>query len=129
YVQYAHARASSILRKAQEESVFNGIEDEKLLKNYLKLEEEIALIRMMGDFPSLVEEMAKSLEPHRLTYYLQDLAAMFHRYFNLGTKNPELRVITEDASVSRARLFLVKAIRTVVANGLSLLAITAPEQM
>lgn len=129
YVQYAHARASSILRKAQEDNVFSGIEDEKLLQNSLKLEEEIGLIRMMGDFPSLVEEMAKSLEPHRLTYYLQGLAAMFHRYFNLGTKNPELRVITEDASVSRARLFLVKAIKTVIANGLSLLAITAPEQM
>jgi arginyl-tRNA synthetase len=129
YVQYAHARASSILRKAQEEKVSSDNWDERLLQNCLKLEEEIGLIRMMGDFPTLVEEMAESLEPHRLTYYLQELASLFHRYFNLGTKNPELRVITEDVSMTRARLCLVKAIRTVIANGLSLLAISAPEQM
>ncbi len=129
YVQYAHARACSILRRAPEGLASFRTEDEKLLKDCLKLDDEIGLTRFMGNLPALVEEMALSLEPHRLTYYLQELAAMFHRYFNLGTKNPELRVITEDVSMTKARLCLVKSVKTVIANGLSLLAITAPEQM
>jgi len=70
-----------------------------------------------------------ALEPHRLTYYLTDLAALFHRYFNLGTKISDHRIITNDKALSQARLFLAEGIRTVIANGLNLLGIEAPEKM
>ena len=89
----------------------------------------MALIRFMAGFPSLIEDIAKRLEPHRLTYYLTDLAASFHRYFNMGNKTPEKRVVTSDLSLSQARLFLVKAIKIVISNGLGLLGIDAPERM
>jgi arginyl-tRNA synthetase len=89
----------------------------------------MALIRLMAGFPSLIAEIAKRLEPHRLTYYLTDLAALFHRYFNLGNKVPEKRVITSDLELSQARLFLVKAVKIIIANGLGLLGIDAPEKM
>jgi len=80
-------------------------------------------------FPSLLEDICRKLDPHRLTYYLTDLAASFHRYFNLGTKNPELRIVTHDRELSQARLFLAKAINIVIANGLRLLGVSAPERM
>jgi arginyl-tRNA synthetase len=128
YVQYAHARICSIFRKAAS----MGIQDPKKdmgIPQHLVLEEEFALMRTMAEFPSLLEDMAKSLEPHRLTYYLTDLAAAFHKYFNLGNKNPELRIVTEDLVLSKERLLLADAVRTVLANGLRLLGIRAPEKM
>jgi len=76
-----------------------------------------------------LREISASLEPHRLTYYLTDLAALFHRYFNLGTKIPECRVVTSDAGLTQARLTLVAGVQTVIANGLRLLGIDAPEKM
>jgi arginyl-tRNA synthetase len=93
------------------------------------MEEEFALIRKMAEFPSLLEDIATSFEAHRLTYYLGELAGAFHRYFNMGNKNPEYRIITDDPKTSGARLLLVQAIRTVIANGLALMGITAPEKM
>ncbi|MBW2115705.1 MAG: hypothetical protein JRH04_12925 [Deltaproteobacteria bacterium] len=89
----------------------------------------MALIRIIAGFPSLLEDISGALEPHRLTYYLTDLAASFHRYFNLGTKVPDYRIVTNDRTMSQARLFLAQAIRIVIANGLELLGISAPERM
>jgi arginyl-tRNA synthetase len=128
YVQYAHARACSIFKKAGSEQadLMDGPED---LSRHLVLKEELAMIRSMADFPSLLVDIATTLEPHRLTYYLTDLAAQFHRYFNLGTKIPEYRVVTGNAGVTRARLTLVEGVRTVIASGLQLLGIEAPERM
>lgn len=128
YVQYAHARICSIFRKAATEGI--GLPDgpEGYLEGLL-LEEELSLIRLMAEFPPLIEDIARTLEPHRLTYYLTDLAASFHRYFNLGTKNPGLRIVTGDEALSRSRLFLADGLRTVLANGLRLLGISAPERM
>jgi arginyl-tRNA synthetase len=116
------------LRKAHAE----GIEmPEKLdgVLDLLALDEEMSLIRAMSDFPALIEDIAEKLEPHRLTYYLTGLAASFHRYFNLGNKMPDKRVITSDLDLSRARLFLVRAIKIILSNGLGLLGIDAPEKM
>ena len=77
----------------------------------------------MGLFPDLIEEMALSFEPHRLIPYLQDMVSLFHSYYN------KHRVLTEDGDLTAARLYLVRAIRVVVRNSLSLLGIEAPEEM
>jgi arginyl-tRNA synthetase len=128
YVQYAHARISSIFRKAEEENVARPEPTPDLFR-HLALDEEMALIRLLTEFPALLEEITTALEPHRLTYYLAQVAALFHRYFNLGTKTPQYRVVAKDPLVTQARLCLAEAVRIVIANGLSLLGITAPEKM
>ena len=128
YVQYAHARICSIFRKAESAGIVLPLKPDGLL-GLLVLEEEMSLIRTMSVFSSLVEDIARTLEPHRLTYYLSVLAASFHRYFNLGTKAVEHRIVTENEPLSQARLFLAEAVRTVIANGLSLLGVSAPEKM
>jgi len=128
YVQYAHARICSIIRNARSEG-FSVPDDPDGISAQLVLKEEMAIIRTMSEFPSLLEDICRTLEAHRLTYYLTHLAASFHRYFNLGSKNGELRVITEDRRLTEARLVLVSGIRIIIANGLRLLGVSAPEKM
>lgn len=128
YVQYAHARICSIFRKAEAAGVPNPGRTQNGFEP-LRLPEELALIRSMVEFPALLEEISRTLEPHRLTYYLSDLAASFHKYFNLGTKTPEHRVVTRDVALTQARLSLVEAVKIVIANGLRLLGVSAPERM
>ena len=128
YVQYAHARICSIFRKAASEGISLPDRPEGLLEQ-LVLDEEMALIRQMAQFPSLLEDISRTPEPHRLTYYLTHLAASFHRYFNLGTKVPAHRIVTTDERISHARLFLADAVRIVIANGLTLMGISTPEKM
>ena len=128
YVQYAHARICSIFRKAAEEGLdLPGKPDEVL--HELVLDEEMALIRMMAEFPYLLADISRKFDPHRLTYYLTELASLFHRYFNLGTKEAEKRIVGSEKLLSEARLYLVEAVRTVLSNGLNLLGISAPERM
>jgi len=128
YVQYAHARISSVFRKAASENLsLPGVRESVL--DRLVLEEELALIRLMADFPNLLEDIGRTLEPHRLTYYLAELASLFHRYFNLGTKESEKRIVGEDLALSQARLCLIEGLRIVLSNGLRLLGIHAPERM
>lgn len=128
YVQYAHARICSIFRKADSEEI-SLPEDPNGVFDRLVLEEEMSLIRFMLGFPALLEDISVSFEAHKLTYYLTELAARFHRYFNLGAKIPENRIVMDDIPLSQARLLLVDAIRIVIFNGLQLLGIHAPEKM
>ena len=122
YVQYAHARVCSINRTAVEQSVTlpePGTAD----LSRLTLAEELALAKQLARYPETVVGAAQSCEPHRIVYYLQELAAQFHSYYN------KERVLTEDAALSRARLYLVNGVRTVLANALNLLGVDAPERM
>ncbi len=128
YVQYAHARACSIFRKAASEGIRLPHPEEVSVER-LQMEEEFALIRKMSEFPALLEDIAVSLEVHRLTYYLGDLAGAFHRYFNMGNKDAGYRIVSGDTGVSAARLLLVQAVKTVIANGLALMGVTAPKRM
>jgi len=89
----------------------------------LVLDEEIALIRKIAEFPSLIEEIACDLGPHRLTYYLTELASSFHSYYNRH------RIVTDDRTLSQARLFLSLGVKIVIRNGLNLLGVNAPEAM
>ena len=128
YVQYAHARICSVFRKAAEEGLSLPDNPEEVLHE-LEVDEEMALIRMMAEFPYLLADISRKFDPHRLTYYLTELASQFHRYFNLGTKEGEKRIVGLERSTSQARLYLVEAVRTVLSNGLNLLGINAPERM
>jgi arginyl-tRNA synthetase len=128
YVQYAHARICSIFKKAELEGVIVPVDKADIL-NRLALGEEMNLIRTMAEFPSLLEEICSTFDAHRLTYYLTDLAAQFHKYFNLGLKASENRVVTGDIPLSQARLVLADAIRIIIRTGLDLLGVSAPEKM
>lgn len=122
YVQYAHARICSIFRKAAERNIGLPEDPGPCLKK-LVLDEEIALIRKIADFPWLIEDIAIKREPHRLTYYLIELASSFHRYYN------KHRVIAKDRTLSHARLCLSLGAKIIIKNGLSLLGLNAPEKM
>lgn len=122
YVQYAHTRVMSILRKAKEAGV--ALPDPaKVNLERLALEEEVALARRLGEYPETVLGAAQALEPHRITYYLNDVAGRFHSYYNAH------RVLGDDAELAAARLLLSQAVGQVLKNGLGLLGVSAPEAM
>jgi arginyl-tRNA synthetase len=125
YVQYAHARIHSIMRKAQAEGLSASPEHLELLGA-----EEHALIALAAQFPRIVASAAANREPHRIAFYLGDLAAAFHAFFNLGNDRPDKRIVmTHDAATSSARLFMASNIGQVIANGLALMAVEAATQM
>jgi arginyl-tRNA synthetase len=124
YVQYAHARIRSLGRRAAEAGVPQGDVDWSLLNG-----DELALVKLAAQFPRVVEGSADSHEPHRIAFYLNDLAAAFHGWWNQGNDDPARRVIVEDHAVSRARLALAAAIGQVIRNGLSVMGVTAAEEM
>lgn len=126
YVQYAHARACSMARKAAEAGMPGPYADAELSR--LTVPEELAILKCLAVYPEMVLNAALAYEPHRMTTYLQELAAMFHGYFT-KYKDTEERVISSDRVLSRARLAMVAAVRQVVANGLTLLGVSAPERM
>jgi arginyl-tRNA synthetase len=122
YVQYAHARVCSINRNAAEQKVsvpgLGEIDFDRLV-----LDEELDLARMLSRYPETIEGAASHFEPHRVTFYLQELAAQFHSYYN------RQRVLIDDLETSRARLYLVNCVRIVLENALLVLGVSAPEQM
>ena len=127
YVQYAHARISSLGRKAAE--TFGTVPDDDVDLSQLGTE-EITLVKAAANFPRIVESAARNREPHRVAFYLYDLAAAFHAWWNLGNDQPERRVIVADApAVSAARLYLSRAVAQVVRNGLMLMGVAALTEM
>ena len=123
YVQYAHARIASIFREAESRSIpFPTKETVQI--DLLDLEEEQNIIKALAKFPELIEEAALAYEPHRLTFYLQDLAGLLHNYYF------KHRIIdAEDPARTGARLFLMKQVKTVIQSALKVLGVSAPEKM
>jgi arginyl-tRNA synthetase len=119
YVQYANARINSIVANAREKGIGSGEEFDIFLMN----DEEMALIKKLLAYPMVLEGAARAYEPHRVTFYLQELAGMFHPYYH------KYKVIGEDLMTTRARLALCRAIKIVLNDALSILGVTAPEKM
>jgi arginyl-tRNA synthetase len=122
YVQYAHARISSILRTATEKGHRVPCYDDVDL-SLLVEQEEYDIIKQIDRFPELVEGSAQALEPHRIPFYINDLASLFHSYYN------KHRVVSDDTKLTQARLFLVKSLGIIFGNALRLLGVSAPERM
>jgi len=131
YVQYAHARAQSVFRMAK--GVFPKLSADALLKADLSLLRdagEIDLIKKLAAFPNVVEGAARAHEPHRLAFYLYDLASTFHTQWTKGNELPHLRFIQEsDGTLTAARLALVRATAQVLATGMALIGVHAPDEM
>ncbi|MCT2196024.1 arginine--tRNA ligase [Paenibacillus sp. p3-SID1389] len=122
YVQYAHARICSIFRQAEEQGIqIPAAENVDLTK--LTAEHEYDLLRKLGELPEEINVAAENYAPHRLVRYVYELAALFHSYYRAE------RVITEDAEQTAARLVLLGGVRTVLANVLRLIGVSAPEKM
>lgn len=133
YVQYAHARACSVLKNVAEKIPDLELDGEKLARadlDLLKDDAEIALIRRIAQFPRMIEGAAQAHEPHRLGFYLYDLAGDFHSLWNRGKDLPQLRFIYEnDRELTRARIALVDATKRVVALGLGILGVQAMHEL
>ncbi|MEC7742222.1 MAG: arginine--tRNA ligase [Pseudomonadota bacterium] len=122
YLQYAHARIHSTLRKAKVAPDADNLD---------RLgEDELALVREAAQFPRVVEAAAKAREPHRIAFFLGDLAAAFHSFWNAGNDDPAKRIIQEgDPELTAARLFLAAQVGQVIRNGLAILGVEAVEEM
>ena len=125
YVQYAHARVHSLHRRAAEAGIAAEGADLSRLDT-----QELALVRLASQFPRVVETAAAAREPHRIAFYLYDLAAEFHAQWNVGNDRPERRfLVVEDPATSAARLFLASAIGQIIRNGLSIMGVEAVSEM
>jgi len=122
YIQYAHARISSILRQLEDRGEILPLAGECDFR-LLQEQAELDLMRKLADFPIEISEAAVNLEPHRIARYAHELAGLFHSFYNSH------RVIVEDGELQKARLVLVKSVQTVVRRALGLIGVTAPESM
>jgi len=122
YVQYVHARISSIVRKGKERGTSDVSWDDQAVAR-LEAPEEIELIKNLARYPDVLAGSAKSMEPHRVTYYLMNLASAFHTYYN------KHRVLSDDLQLQCGRLNLILAVQKVIRNGLTLLGVSAPNKM
>lgn len=122
YVQYGHARICSIFRQADEKGVAR-LPVQNIDISLLTESEELQLLKSMDAFPAMIEDAALNLAPHRVIFFLMNLAGQFHSYYN------KHKVITDNLALSQSRLCLMEALRTVFRNGLHIVGLTAPEEM
>ena len=130
YVQYAHARVNSVLRKAVEAGV--AVDDATLAAADLTLvnhEAELTLAAKLAEWPRLLETAARSNEPHRIAFYLYELAGEFHGLWNRGNELPELRFLQDDPKTSQAKIALARSAAVVIAAGLGILGVEPAEEM
>lgn len=131
YVQYANARVNSILRKARAEAGLD-VSDAALAASHLAHlghEAELNLIRKLGEWPRLVEIAARGNEPHRVAFYLYELASDLHGLWNRGNDDASLRFLQDDKAVSQAKIALARAVGVVICAGLGILGVTPVEEM
>ena len=133
YVQYAHARARSVLRRAGEKFSADQLRPDSLASGPLALladRDEVSLIRTLANWPRLIDNAAEMHEPHRIAFYLQELAAAFHGLWHKGTGDASLRFLIEGKpELTRARLALVQGVAFVIASGLKVFGVTPAEEM
>jgi arginyl-tRNA synthetase len=127
YVQYAHARISSVLRRAAEQGVVpGGPEDLACIKDPA----ELALVAKLAEWPRVVESAAQTHEPHKIAFYLYDLSSEFHGLWNKGNADTTLRFWQEDDhATSRGKLALIRSVAIVISNGLGILGVTPADKM
>jgi arginyl-tRNA synthetase len=127
YVQYAHARVHSLRRRAAEA----GIASATATPDLSRLDTaELSLVKRLAQFPRVVDGAAQAREPHRIAFYLYDLAADFHGAWNAGNDDPSRRtVIAGDVSLTQARLYLADAIGQIIRSGLRIMGVEAVEEM
>ncbi len=125
YVQYAHARTCGVERKAGEQGIALP-EAASVDASPLVLSEELALLKKLAEFPDVVSDAAAAREPHHIAYFLREVAGLWNPYLQDGVHH---RILSDDPALTSARLGMAAAVRTVLANGLQLLGITAVEQM
>ena len=126
YVQYAHARTCSVLRNAHEDGIVKGVADFGKLTDPA----ELSLIRRIAEYPRQVEAAAAAHEPHRIAFYLFELAGDFHALWNKGKELPQLRfILKEDVTTTTTRLAFLRVIRYVLANGLRILGVRPADEM
>ncbi len=124
YVQYAHARVASVFEQARRNgSLWDDTDVAGIAVERLELAEEIELIRVMTQFDDILEESVRALEPHRVIFYLLELAGAFHRYYN------RTRILSEDQDLTHARLLLAQAVQSTLRRGLNILGVEAPIRM
>jgi len=129
YVQYGHARTRSVMRQANAAGI-SAAGLERAVLDRLNDDGELALVRLIAQWPRQVEAAAAAHEPHRIAFYLYDLAAAFHAHWNRGRDEPSLRFVVEgDPDLSRARLALVQAVGFVIGSGLKVFGVTPVEEM
>jgi arginyl-tRNA synthetase len=132
YVQYAHARAASVFRQAAEVA---GLDTGAAALSRARLDRlddpgELALMRRLAEYPRVVESAALAHEPHRVAFYVHDVASEFHAHWNRGKELPQLRFINAaDLELTVARLTLVQAVQLVLSGGLGILGVSAPDEM
>ena len=133
YVQYAHARCKSVLRQAGEDLAGIDLSPAALRAADLSLLDdsgEVALIRKMAEYPRLIEQAARTDEPHRIAFYLYELASDLHQHWSRGKESPSLRFVNqENAKLTVARLAMVRAISVVISSGLAIIGVSSPDEM
>jgi arginyl-tRNA synthetase len=133
YVQYAHARCASVFRQAAEVFAGGDFSAARLSQSDLSLlrdEAELDVLRRIAQYPRVIEGAAQAHEPHRVAFYLYDLASAFHSLWNRGKDLPQLRFVNQtERQSTEARLALVHALRSVLRSGLTVLGVTAPDEM